>query len=97
MSALGQAHRWLSAAKSRRLLICGLTGLPLAGAVYLLALRFLSSPLATGFTITALVTFAWLASRSTRKFDNAWLIRQLDERLSNLEDSTLLLNQLDPI
>lgn len=91
MSALNHAQQWRNAAKRRRLFIVVLISLPLVLALFLLAQRSLSTPIAivtTLTSITAAVLFAW---HSIKGFDNEWLIRQLDQRVQHLEDSSDLL------
>lgn len=91
MSALSQLRQWQSAARLRRLLIAAIIGLPLILAAFLLAQRFLSIPLTITITLASIAVLGFLARRSIKVFDHAWLIRQLDLRLSHLEDSSDLL------
>jgi hypothetical protein len=91
MSALSQLRQWQNAAKRRRLLMAAIIGLPLIFAVFLLAQRFLSIPLAITITLASIAVLGFFAWRSVQIFDNAWLIRQLDLREGNLEDSSDLL------
>ena len=91
MSALKHIGQWQKAAKQRRWLISAVIGLPLIFAAFLIAQRFESLPLTLAITSTGtalLVFFAWL---NVKALDSAWLTRQLDQRLTNLEDSSDLL------
>ncbi len=91
MSALDQLRRWQTAAKTRRLLVESLIDLPLLLALYLLASRFLSVPLAIALTLASAAILLLYVLKSITALDNAWLIRQLDLRLQDLEDSSDLL------
>ncbi len=91
MSALSQLRQWQSAARQRRLLITAIIGLPLIFAAFLLAQRFLSIPLTIAITLISIAVLGFFGWRSIKVFDNAWLIRQLNLRLSHLEDSSDLL------
>jgi hypothetical protein len=91
MSALSQLRQWQNAAKRRRLLMAAIIGLPLIFAMFLLAKRFLSIPLTITITLASIAVLGFFAWRSVQIFDNAWLIRQLDLREGNLEDSSDLL------
>ena len=91
MSALSQLRQWQNAARRRRLLMAAIIGLPLIFAMFLLAKRFLSIPLTITITLASIAVLGFFAWRSVQIFDNAWLIRQLDLREGNLEDSSDLL------
>ena len=91
MSALNKIRQWQSAAKMRRVLIeCLVDLLPLAG-LYCLASRFLSMPIAIAVTLASAALLFLYALRSIEVLDTHWLIRQLDLRLRDLEDSSDLL------
>lgn len=91
MNAINQIRQWQNAAKNRRFLISLLLYLPMVWATYLLASRFLSAPLAIIMSLVALSIATLLATHSIKIFNDVWLIRQLDLRLHNLEDSSDLL------
>ena len=53
--------------------------------------RVASPALAIAVTVAGIAVLALLAWRRTRAFDNAWLVRQLDARRRDLDDSSDLL------
>ena len=68
-----------------------LIGLPAAALVGIAAWRLhgvLAAALITGLGMAVLLAFAWWR---TRRFDQRWLVRQLDARRTDMEDSTDLL------
>ncbi len=91
MSALKQIRQWQSAAKSRRLIVVALIAVPLLTALFLLCSRFVSQAFAIAVTLAIAVIVFLYALKSIETFDDGWLIRQLDQRLANLEDSSDLL------
>ena len=91
MSALNQIRQWQGAAKTRRLMIAALVDVPLLIALYLAVSRFFSTPVAIAVTLASTALVLLYVLRSIEAFDNGWLIRQLDQRLANLEDSSDLL------
>ena len=91
MSALNQIRRWQSAARKRRLMIAVLIDVPLLIALYLVVSRFFSMPISIAVTLASAALLLLYVLRSIEAFDNGWLIRQLDQRLANLEDSSDLL------
>jgi hypothetical protein len=91
MSALNQIRQWQGAAKTRRLVIAVLIGLPLMLALFLLASRFASRPVVAATVVASMVAIVFFTWRSTRGIDTTWLIRQLDQRVSNIEDSSDLM------
>jgi len=95
MSAVMRIRQWQRVARQRRFFIVFLVGLPLALGLSLLAWRFASMPIAISLLLAGIVAMVFFALRSTRSFDDAWLIRQLDQRLANVEDSSDLLFRND--
>lgn len=91
MSALNIIRQWQGAAKTRRLMIAVLIDVPLLTALFLLVSRFFSIPIAIAVTLASAALLLLYVLRSIEAFDNGWLIRQLDQRLANLEDSSDLL------
>lgn len=91
MSALNKIRQWQSAAKTRRVLIACLIALPPLAGLYWLASRFLSMPIAIALTLASGALLLLYALRSIEALDTHWLIRQLDLRLRDLEDSSDLL------
>lgn len=91
MNAIPLVRQWQSAAKNRRFLISLLLGLPMVPAIYLLAAHYLSTPPAMMIALVAMIVITLFALHSIRTFNDAWLIRQLDLRLRDLEDSSDLL------
>ena len=59
----------------------------LAGGVW----RFASPAVAVSVALAGIAVLAALAWRRTRAFDTAWLVRQLDARRKDLDDSSDLL------
>ena len=91
MNALNKIRQWQSVAKTRRVLIEFLIDLPPLVALYWLASRFLSMPIAIAVTLASAALLFLYALRSIEALDIHWLIRQLDLRLRDLEDSSDLL------
>ncbi|MEO8002808.1 MAG: hypothetical protein ABI644_13115 [Arenimonas sp.] len=91
MSAIGLIRQWQNAAKNRQFLISLLLGLPMVPAIYFLSAHYLSAPPAMIIALAVMVAATLFAMYSIRVFNDAWLIRQLDIRLRNLEDSSDLL------
>lgn len=91
MSALNKIRQWQSAAKTRRIIIECLIDLPPLVGLYWLASRFLSLPIAIAVTLASAALLFLYALRSIEALDTHWLIRQLDLRLRDLEDSSDLL------
>lgn len=91
MNALDKIRQWQSAAKTRRVLIECLIDLPPLLGLYWLASRFLSMPIAIAVTLASAAMLLLFALRSIEALDSHWLIRQLDLRLRDLEDSSDLL------
>ncbi len=91
MSALKHIRQWQSAARQRRLLLTATIGLPLIFAVFFIAQRLVSMPLAISITLASIAALGFFALQSIKIFGDTWLIRQLDQRLTNLEDSSDLL------
>ena len=91
MSALKHIRQWQKAAKQRRWLISAVIGLPLIFAAFLIAQRLVSMPLAISITLASIAVLGFFAWRSVKALNSAWLTRQLDQRLTNLEDSSDLL------
>jgi len=91
MNALDKIRHWQGAAKTRRVLIECLIDLPPVLGLYWLASRFLSMPLAIAVTLASGALLLLYALRSIEALDTHWLIRQLDLRLRDLEDSSDLL------
>jgi hypothetical protein len=91
MSALNQIRQWQSVAKTRRLVTAALIGLPLLVALFMLAFRFLPMTVAIITVATVIGILIWHTLKSIQALDNNWLVRQLDQALANLEDSSDLL------
>ncbi|HOZ04147.1 MAG TPA: hypothetical protein PLS60_02050 [Arenimonas sp.] len=91
MNASDQIRQWQAAAKTRRLLVESLIDLPLLVALYLLASRFLSVSFAIALTLASAAILLLYVTKSITALDKFWLIRQLDLRLQDLEDSSDLL------
>lgn len=91
MSALNRIRQWQTSAKIRRVLIECLIDLPPLAGLYCLASRFLSIPIAIAVTLASAALLLLYALRSIETLDTHWLIRQLDLRLPDLEDSSDLL------
>ena len=91
LNATHQVRQWQYAARNRRVWIVLLIGLPLLAGVYFLASRFLPLALVIGISMIAIAVLAFAIWKSSRQLDTAWLIRQLDQALSQLEDSSDLL------
>lgn len=96
MSTLQQIRHWQRGAKTRRLLVAALIDLPLLVAFFLLSSRFVSQGFAIAVTLASGSIVLLYVLRSIEAFDDGWLIRQLDLRLANLEDSSDLLFKQDP-
>jgi hypothetical protein len=91
MTALAQIAKWQSAAKQRHGLIIVLICLPFVLIVCAIAWRFLFMPgfiAVIVFCISSVLASAWY---SCTRFNRAWLIRQLDTHLKDLDDSSDLL------
>ncbi|MGH8104901.1 MAG: DUF4175 family protein, partial [Arenimonas sp.] len=94
MSALKQIRQWQSAAKNRRLIVIALIAIPLLTSFFLLSSRFVSQAFAIAVSLAITLIVFLYTLKSTEAFDDGWLVRQLDQRLPNLEDSSdLLFNQ----
>ena len=91
MSVLNQVRQWQGAAKMRRLMIAVFIVVPLLIALFSLASRLFSIPIAIVVTLASAAMVLFYVMRSMEVFNNGWLIRQLDQRLSTLEDSSDLL------
>ena len=85
------SNRWQQQALWRQWLIVLLLGLPLLLALSFLSWRFIgqsSIAIVSIFGLLALVLLAW---KSAQKYNRQWLLRQLDYRRSDLENSSDLL------
>jgi hypothetical protein len=91
MNALQRIHQWQRQAHMRELLIITAIGLPIMLGLYFLLSRYISQQ-ATWLIISAnLLLLVWVTFSVLKKFNQAWLIRQLDAHLANLENSADLL------
>ena len=91
MSAASLVRQWQSGAKNRQFLISLLLGLPMVPASYFLAVHYLSGPVAMMVALVVMIAVTFFAVHSIKIFNDAWLVRQLDLRLPDLEDSSDLL------
>lgn len=66
-------------------------GLPLSITVAAIALRLAGLPVAVAILAVALALLAAIAAARTRRYDQRWLIRQLDASRPDMEDSADLL------
>ena len=91
MNAQARANSWQKQARLRGILSGLLIALPLFAAYVLLCMRIMPSlswPVAWLFGVLALLVFVL---ESLGHFDRTWLIRQLDSRRPELENSSDLL------
>lgn len=91
MTAMQQVLQWQAQAKRRQYLLVALLGLPIWVATYFLASRFMDAPWPTFIVLIGLFALCFLAWQSSKKLNSVWLIRQLDDRRTDLENSADLL------
>ena len=91
MSAPAKVRHWQRQAKIRVTLIHCLIGLPLLCGAILLAQRFLPYQVAWALLILGALTLVLAIFDAISKLDQLWLIRQLDRRRPELENSADLL------
>jgi hypothetical protein len=91
MSAIAKISQWQNAAKLRHGLIVVLLSLPFVLMVGALAWRFLSFAGFIAVVTSCFVSMLAYAGYSSKTFDSAWLVRQLDTDLKDLDDSSDLL------
>lgn len=91
MSALQLVGRWQRQAQVRQALAQALIGLPLLCGALLLARRFLPDPVAPALAVLGVIALALAIVHGVKQRDRLWLIRQLDERRPDLENSSDLL------
>ncbi|MBP7657735.1 MAG: hypothetical protein KA742_14450, partial [Pseudoxanthomonas sp.] len=84
LDRLAQVHRH---AALGQLVLGAPMPVALAGVVW----RFASPAVAVSVALAGIAVLAALAWRRTRAFDTAWLVRQLDARRKDLDDSGDLL------
>ncbi len=88
MNAQQHIATWQQKAQIRQALIIGIIGVPILLSVYFLLARFVSLPMGWVVLSTSALLLVWLAFSARRKFNQVWLIRQLDARFVELENST---------
>ena len=91
MSALQQVQRWQRQAQHRQVLIHCLIGIPLLVGVVLLAHRFLPFHVAPALAVLGLISLLLAIQHGVTSRDRSWLVRQLDARRPELENSSDLL------
>mgnify|MGYP005610654247 FL=1 len=91
MTAMQRLLQWQSQAKRRQYLLVALVGLPIVVAGYFLVSRVADSPWPILFVFISLLLLGYKAWHSAQKLNQAWLIRQLDNRRDDLENSSDLL------
>jgi hypothetical protein len=91
MSALQQVQRWQRQAQQRQALIHCLIGLPLLVGGVWLAHRFLPYHVAPALAVLGLISLLLAIQHAVAQRDRFWLIRQLDARRPDLENSSDLL------
>ena len=91
MNALQKINRWQRQALWRHWFSVWLLGLPFLLALSLLNGRFISESAIIITWILGLLALLLLAWKSAQKYNRQWLLRQLDHRRSDLENSSDLL------
>jgi hypothetical protein len=91
MNAQRKVCRWQRQAQIRQALSYGLVGLPLLCGVVALARRFLPYHVAPALALLGAVSLALAIAHAVKARDRQWLVRQLDERRPDLENSSDLL------
>lgn len=91
MIATQRLKQWQLQAKRRQYLLVTLIGLPLLIAGYLLFSRITPCPWPIVFGVIGLLVLCFSAWKSAAKLNRLWLIRQLDHRRIDLENSSDLI------
>lgn len=91
MSVVTRLQDALRDVRRRHAFDCALRILPWLLVAAVLAWRLAGLPLAIAVLVAGIVTASAIAVRATRAFDMHWLVRELDTRRADLEDSTDLL------
>lgn len=91
MTAMQRLLQWQAQAKRRQYLLAVLIGLPIIIAGYFLVSRVLNSPWPMLLVLISFVLLGLNAWHTTQKLNQVWLIRQLDNRRDDLENSSDLL------
>lgn len=91
MSAVQKINRWQRQALYRHWLSVCLLGLPLLLAFSFFSGRFISETAIAIVWILGLSVLLLLAWKSSQKYNRQWLVRQIDQRRSDLENSSDLL------
>lgn len=96
MTAMQRLLQWQSQAKRRQYLLVALIGLPIIIAGYFLVSRIAQGPWPIILVFISIVLLGFKAWHSAEKMNQAWLIRQIDNRRIDLENSSdLLFTQSD--
>lgn len=91
MSVAARLQEWLNAARVRRGVDVALACLPWSALAIALAWRLGGAIAAAFVAVLAVAAVVLFARHRMRRLDTAWLIRELDARRPDLEDSTDLL------
>lgn len=91
MTAQRKVRRWQRQAQIRQALSSALIGLPLLCGAVVLARRFLPYHVAPALAFLGAVSLALAIVHAVKARDRLWLVRQLDERRPELENSSDLL------
>ena len=91
MNAPARVLHWQRQAQIRAALVCCLIGLPLLCGVVLLAQRFLPFHVAWALLVLGAVSLVLTVVHAVKQRGQLWLMRQLDQRRPDLENSSDLL------
>lgn len=98
MTAMQRLLQWQSQAKRRQYLLVALIGLPIIIAGYFLVSRIAQGPWPIILVFISFLLLGFKAWHSAEKMNQAWLIRQIDNRRADLENSSdLLFTQSDSL